>query len=58
MPSLHFEELGGRHSSLVLSAPTILRPGFKSPKHTICTFSIFNDEIGTVFDVGMRKGQH
>ena len=29
--------LGGRHSSMVLSAPTILRPGL-NPKHTIYAF--------------------
>ena len=31
---------GGRHSSVVSSAPTILRPGFESQAHHLCFFSI------------------
>ena len=33
-------QLGGRHSSVVSSAPTILQPGFESQAHHLCFFSI------------------
>ena len=41
---------GGRHSSVVLSTPTIMRPGFESQAHHLC---LFNCVIGIV----MRKGR-
>ena len=32
--------LDGRHSSVVTSAPTILRPGFESQAHNLCFFNL------------------
>ena len=48
---------GDRHSTVVLSAPTILQPWSSNPNLTIYAFSIYNVEIETVFDAKMRKGR-
>ena len=33
-------QVSGRHSSVVSSAPTILRPGFETQAHHLCFFHI------------------
>ena len=46
--------MGSCHSS---SAPTILWPPVRIPSTPTTLFSICIAEIGTVFDIGMRKGR-
>ena len=47
--------MGGWHSSVVLSVPTIQRPRVCIPCTPFTLFSTFIVEIGTVFAIGMRK---
>ena len=49
--------IGGRHSSVVWSAPTILQPRVRIPSTPSMLYLIYIVIIETVFDVGMKKGQ-
>ena len=46
--------LGGHHSSVVSSAPTILRPRVRTPSTPSTLFSIC---IAIEIDIGVRKGR-
>ena len=49
--------IGGRHSSVVWSALTILQPRVRIPSTPSMLYSIYCVIIETLFDVGMKKGQ-
>ena len=49
-------DMDGRHSSMVTSMPTILRPQVRIPSTPSVLFSIWLVEIETAIGIGMRKG--
>ena len=50
--------IGGRHSSVVSDAPTILQSWVRIPSEPSMLFSILNVEIVSVFVSEMRKGRN
>ena len=50
-------QLGSRHSTADLSAPTVRQPRGSNPKLNIYAFSVYIVEIYTEIVIGLRKEQ-